>query len=363
MIKAVLKWLWGKPILLSTVLLIIPNLLSQKFADGIYFHRIFKPISYGIRSLTGLSAWPIGQIIFYLGILALTIGLALAIRKAVKGKSVKVLRKPALKGLMIFSVVYFLFQFSWGVNYKRTSLAEHLDLDTAQITQGEILKLGEWLVEKTNDAAIGAENKPALDFQEMCFEAELSYQKLGSYNPQFAIENPVVKEVFVPQTMSYAGISGIYFPFTAEANVNTHIPKNRWPSVITHEMAHQTGIGSEDEANFVAFLACEMNENPHFQFAAYYSALRTTLWHVEDTLVQQALIERLNPQTKAISELNRTYWEEHQSVFHDIGDWVNDKFLKANGQEQGIRSYRLYAKLLVGWERKYGVLKQKSSIE
>lgn len=358
MTKTVLKWLWRRPVLLSAVLLIIPNVVSQEFADSFYFHQIFKHLSYAIRSLTGLSSWPIGQIIFYAGVLALTLGAAIAIRNAAKDKSLKALKKTALKGLAIFSVVYFLFQFTWGINYKRTSLAEHLALDTAQITQSEIWKLGEWLVEKTNDAAISAEKQPEFDFQEMCYEAEVSYQKISSLLPQFSIENPVVKEVFVPQTMSYAGISGIYFPFTAEANVNTHIPKNRWPSVITHEMAHQTGIGSEDEANFIAFLACEANENAHFQFAAYYSALRTTLWHVEDTMVQQALIEKLNPQTKAISELNKAYWEDYQSVFHDIGDWVNDKFLKANGQEEGIRSYRLYAKLLVGWERKYGVLKR-----
>ena len=42
-------------------------------------------------------------------------------------------------------------------------------------------------------------------------------------------------------------------------------------------MAHQTGIGSESECNFIGFIAASKNEDVYFQYAAYSIIIRYCL--------------------------------------------------------------------------------------
>ena len=54
--------------------------------------------------------------------------------------------------------------------------------------------------------------------------------------------------------LSYLGISGIFIPFTCEANVNATLPDWEIPFTACHELAHQRGFAREDEANYVGYL-------------------------------------------------------------------------------------------------------------
>lgn len=59
--------------------------------------------------------------------------------------------------------------------------------------------------------------------------------------------------------MSYLDISGIYCPFTFEANVNVHMNDVLIPVTMCHELSHLSGYMREDEANFIAFWrACKV---------------------------------------------------------------------------------------------------------
>ena len=55
--------------------------------------------------------------------------------------------------------------------------------------------------------------------------------------------------------MSYTNFTGFFFPFTAEANVNTDFPPALFASTVAHELSHQRGVAKEQEANFTAVLA------------------------------------------------------------------------------------------------------------
>ena len=62
--------------------------------------------------------------------------------------------------------------------------------------------------------------------------------------------------------MSYLDFTGFFFPFTAEANVNTDFPGALFASTIAHELSHQRGVAREQEANFTAVLACLNTATP-----------------------------------------------------------------------------------------------------
>jgi hypothetical protein len=80
------------------------------------------------------------------------------------------------------------------------------------------------------------------------------------------------KEVYFSEALSYLSISGFYFPFTAEANINTKEGNIYIPFVICHEKAHQYGIMREQDANFVAYLACIQSQNSDFIYSGYLKA-------------------------------------------------------------------------------------------
>src|SRR5690606_14010320 len=56
------------------------------------------------------------------------------------------------------------------------------------------------------------------------------------------------------ELISYFTVTGYFNPFTQEVQVNQQIPIASYPFTVVHELAHQMGIGFEDECNFIAFL-------------------------------------------------------------------------------------------------------------
>ena len=63
----------------------------------------------------------------------------------------------------------------------------------------------------------------------------------------------VVKGVATPNLLSYTETSGIYSPFTFEANINMQMPDLYFAATAAHEYAHLQGFAREDEANFISW--------------------------------------------------------------------------------------------------------------
>ena len=59
---------------------------------------------------------------------------------------------------------------------------------------------------------------------------------------------------------------------TGESAVNPKIPAVSLPFAMCHEMAHRMCIAIDRDADFAAFLACDANASPEFQYSAYFMA-------------------------------------------------------------------------------------------
>jgi len=44
--------------------------------------------------------------------------------------------------------------------------------------------------------------------------------------------------------------------------------------IVCHELAHQVGIASESEANFMGYLATTNSDNVYFNYSGYLMAVR-----------------------------------------------------------------------------------------
>ena len=77
--------------------------------------------------------------------------------------------------------------------------------------------------------------------------------------------------MILSEVLSYQGLTGIYLPFTVEANYNGDMPAYDKPFTVCHELSHLRGFMEEQEANFIAFLACIGSERTDFQYSGYLS--------------------------------------------------------------------------------------------
>ena len=62
-------------------------------------------------------------------------------------------------------------------------------------------------------------------------------------------------------------LCGVYSPFTIEANYNNSMPACTIPFSTCHELAHLGGFMEEEEANFIAYLACMESKSFDFQYS------------------------------------------------------------------------------------------------
>ena len=82
---------------------------------------------------------------------------------------------------------------------------------------------------------------------------------------------PEPKEVIVSEILSFQGLTGVYSPFTVEANYNGDMTPYNIPFTVCHELSHLRGFMEEKEANFIAFLGLHRIRPTDFQYSGYLS--------------------------------------------------------------------------------------------
>jgi len=128
------------------------------------------------------------------------------------------------------------------------------------------------------------------------------------------------------------------------------MPNVSIPFASSHEIAHQKGFASEDEANFIGFLACSNHEENFFKYSGYLYMmiyLGNTLYKNDMDLYLELSELRSNDvleDLKIISE----FWDTHKKEkISEIHNKTNDAFLKANNQSEGILTYSKVSELFI----------------
>ncbi len=169
------------------------------------------------------------------------------------------------------------------------------------------------------------------------------------------------KSIFCSFFMSQMDLMGIYFPFSMEANYNADMFAAKQPATICHELAHTKGYIQEDEANFIAFIACDRSDNADYRYSGYLSALT----QVRNKYFEYASYEQKVEFDSSISELvwndmeaNSEFWESvreaEDTVFDsetvsEVSDKAMETSLKLNGVEDGKKSYGRMVDLMLNY--------------
>lgn len=253
-------------------------------------------------------------------------------------------------------LLFLLFTVNCGINYHRLTFSQREGFQMEKSTVEELEALCMELTAEVNEAAaqIEIDEQGAGMIRERVEEravkameaASHSYEELSGYYPK-------AKAVRNSWILSYQQLEGIYSPFTIEANYNGDMPAYKKPATICHELSHLQGFMREDEANFIAYLACRASSDPDFWYSgsmmayvystnALYRADRERYWNVREELCDQA-----NRDLKLYNE----FWDGYEGKVAEVSEKVNDTYLKANAQTEGTRSYGRMVDLLLALRR------------
>ena len=315
----------------------------------LYFSQSFYPLLFNLQQVF------IKPIPFSFGdILYLSIGVYIGYAAVRFLLQFKLPKTTDIIGVGIcISLLFLLFQLNWGINYHRTPLAEKLPTEIEYSDSllidltTRFASMGNALHNQLSSSDTLAVTIPHTK-KEIAKRIQSSYGDLWDSNVQV----PQVKASLFSLALSYMGYAGYLNPFTLEAQVNMRMPKINLPVTIAHEMAHQLGYAAENEANFIGFINTFKNADPYLQYAAVLFGFR----HCYSDLVKRdpdqakILVQQLNPGIlKNFAESN-DFWEEYKNPFEPFFKESYDVYLKANGQESGIKTYNQVVAFLMAYD-------------
>jgi Protein of unknown function (DUF3810) len=352
-------WSW---ILLIIAAIIIkfastqPLWIEENYSNGIY-----PTISKIQRSIFGWIPFSIGDL-FYIFLIIVVIFKTVQLIKYIYKK--KINRQYFLNGLkqviFFFLFVYVFFYALWGLNYNRKGITYQLNLEVRKYSTQEIDTLTNILQQRLNfySEAIDLKQRDSFDKKRMLFEkATESYLYANNSYPFLAYEPQSLKPSLFSYLGNYLGFQGYYNPFSGEGQVNTTIPKFLEPFVSTHEVAHQLGYAKENEANFVAFLACKSYPNNTYRYSLYFDMYLYALTELgrSDSALAKSYAEKLHPQAKKDIDEYRKFLRRYRNQVEPIVSWLYDGYLQANDQPEGKRSYNMVVAYLIAYYKKFGI--------
>ncbi|MCR4638388.1 DUF3810 domain-containing protein [Ruminococcus sp.] len=348
-------------------LMIILNItarLSRPFAD-FYVTRIFPVISNCISFISGLLPFSLGEMLTVAAVALVLTGIPLFLLLLIfaKGKRRKIAAFTGTFVLWIICYITVTETMNCFIMYHCTPFAEKYFPDSHEHTDEEITELYASLIMKCNELA-----KEVPRDEDGCFtltcdfksEARTAMKRAGERYPQLRGYYPKPKPIQFSYFMSQSNLTGIYLPYTVEANYNDDMVKANLPSTVCHELAHLKGFIQEDEANFLSFAAATGSDNVEFQYSGYLDALEYVHNAVWDNGIGEAMSLSDNISDEVLRDWFRfmpeNYWEENASKevistekVSEASTAALDTNIKMNGRGDGIRAYGMVVDLLLDY--------------
>lgn len=338
---------------------------SETFAENVCARGIFRVYGWIMSHISGIIPFSLAElllIIFALWVPGMIIAAVVRIiRKNEKG--VRIVR--TLRDVVIMTgIIYAWYMIGCGTNYYRYEFTRFSGLSIEKSTKEELYELCLELGEKTN-AARAALNIPegetfrsglgnrerALAASEAMDKLSESYEVLEGYYPR-------PKSVIFSEVMSEFNITGVYFPWTVEANVNVAVPDYSLGSTLCHELVHLRGFMREDEANYVGYLACINSDNAELRYSGYMSALinaSNRLYDEDKELYYRYWSQTYDDGVRLDMVEASEYWKQYEdTVLSEAGEKINNSYLMANNISDGTKSYgRMVDLLLAEYRQKH----------
>ncbi len=338
---------------------ILPKLAAANpwAVEHLFSRGAYPAVSRAISSVTGLIGCSCAEFFVCGVIICVLLLLIRNIVMLIRRKHTLLRFVSFMMSLCIFAgVMLNLFYMLWGFNYSRPTLYQLMELEVKKRPDTELQQLCFDLAERASELrekVTQDENGVFFfaDYRKYFDKIPAAYQALGKEDKLFSAPAAVAKGVNASEGMSWAGISGIYIPYTAEPNVNVHQPPLLMLSAAAHETAHYMGFAREDEANFIAYLACTYSDDPAIEYSGVMLALincGNKLYRSDANKFAPLREMYSDAMVRDLSAYN-AYWDNYEGQVEQAFDNLNDNYLKFNQQQEGVKSYGMMVDLMLAY--------------
>lgn len=334
----------GVLVVLTAVFVLLARLLPK------FWFSFYTGLSRAVIGVLGtVWSWlpvPVWELLIPLLLAAVIAGLVVAIRKK------KVLGwLAALLELLVLLV--FLFVSLWGLNHFAPTIGEQTGLQVGTYTKEELQAAAAYYADMASQYSTRVERNEngsvvLPEFSVLSDEAIAAYGRLAEENDRYRLGISRVKPLLVSEAFAYMGTTGIYVCYTGEACVSTKTYALSQPFTICHELGHSLAVAREDEANYLAFLACRASENDLFRYAGYYCAFIYcyNALYGESPSSARALWKRCTDEILHDSSVHTAHNKQYEGKVQEAARAVNDAYLKTF-DEPGVKSYGLVVDYLI----------------
>lgn len=183
-------------------------------------------------------------------------------------------------------IVLFVLSSSYLIPMNKTSISQKNNWIGEEYSEKELYTYGEFLLNKINELypKLNRDENGYLKLpNQMEEEAILSLKNLSSDYPELKGYYLRVKDegslnMVTGGFLDQGQVAGVYMDIGEIAMENNLAIQS--PEVLCHEYAHSKGFSREEEADFIAYLACINSDNIYFQYSGYlleYTSIRTAL--------------------------------------------------------------------------------------
>ena len=350
-------------LIIITIVLNISGRKNVSFAEW-YSTHIYKILVATVGRIVGFLPFSLYELLIIFGIALLFFVLSKTVYLIIKKHGRKILTMYARVFALLLTVLA-LFTINCGVNYHRKPFSYYSGLEITKQSTDVLINLCKSLIADANalvpyidtievpDDADGTVYGAifSLSNTDTKSEAVKAMNRLGEIYPVLKGYYPKAKPVLFSKIMSYEFITGVY-SFTIEANYNNDVPDYVKADTICHELSHLRGFMREDEAGFIAYLACIHSDNVNFQYSGILNALSYVLNSVYSNCgaaVYTELYRSMDGQLMRDYLYDSKYWDKFKTPVADVADAVNNAYLVANAQTDGVKSYGRMVDLLLAY--------------
>ena len=343
-------------LLLLSAALILAHLLTRgDHALNVRLSSGFvRPVHRFLGALTAKVPFSVAELLIGLAAAGLLVYIITAlVRLICRGDRGRQLYRLLVTLLACGLTVYALFCLLWGVYYYGDDFSAASGLEAEAVSTEELQTVTAYFAALANGYADKVPRDEygvcATNRRQVLSHAPTLYRATVEAFPCLDGAELPAKGVFFSHVMSYTDFAGFFFPFTAEANVNTDFPPSLFASTVGHELAHQRGVAKEQEANFVSVLVCLNDGDPDFVYSAAllaYTHLGNALYKA-DREAWEEVYETLSEPVLRDFAANRAYWQQFETPVQTVSNTVYEGFLYSYDQSMGLRSYGACVDLLV----------------
>jgi len=332
-------------VVFAVVMAVIP--LPRAFVEEVYSQGAYPIVRRLVTGMSSLTDLVLFDLLLIGGLIAPPAWWIWRLSRAPRGGRLRVLASLAGRTMAVTATLYLVFLATWGLNYRRVSLAAGLGYAESRITQPVLESLTVAAIEHLNRLYDSTQDQTWPQLADLPVRLGTPFERVQRWlGVSPATPGLVPRRSVLTPYFRRAGVDGMVDPFFLQILVNETVLPFERPFVTAHEWAHVAGFAHEAEANFVAWLTC-LEGDDMMRYSAWSFLVPRLLAALPD-VAQRRLSAALGPGPRADFAAVRARLSRTIPIVRRNARRLNDRYLRANRVASGVASYGEVLQLAVG---------------